>query len=635
MLLLFSLQRDLCRLTSPSAYVACDRSSDTVWSEYRFRIVTTSLMKSLAAAHRLDFLQGRLVAYVTSPLVPRGFTVLLMDHGIHNMVKRWKQDIFFAVPHHQATRHRQDAIARITLFFYKSANYRTNNTHTEAARTHPGDSPDAVDDAPISPATGVDAADAAVAAASASASSQPTPSPSPPPVKPSEPHLPVTGFVSDLYTEPIRVGECIIDLMSIREVTTPTDTTSQSTSSSSSSSAEKAQLDDARRQAEVDEDAAKIAEDEEEQAAHAHARQQAHVKQKKKTKKQLREEEKERQRKEWQAKWIPVVSSARTPPPTSSDATVAAAPDDALAVRRPSLCLNVKRTVHRRSSPYRPTTTAVRVHFSLFGLSVINGVPEEVVYTSISGVDATITDSQWQTTIAANIDAMQVDNHRRQAAFPIVFNPTPLQGDVVVQPLVQMAVNMRKRPPIPRTTIIPYFSLLVQKMDVRVEEINIWRSLAFLNAMMMRFGGDLSADLDQTNRTRRLSDYFAAPPTGTNRLYFKLLHVQPIAVNVSFVSNPGQREATHFQVNPFYTLIHMLQAGIGNINEAPLRLNGKLIENAVGSSQTIIWSLLSHYIQQGVMEAYKIFGSVEFLGNPVTHNTNAHRGDRQTRRHGD
>ena len=102
------------------------------------------------------------------------------------------------------------------------------------------------------------------------------------------------------------------------------------------------------------------------------------------------------------------------------------------------------------------------------------------------------------------------------------------------------------------------------------------------------------------------------------RLFFKLLHVQPLALNVSFAAQPGQRQSmASYQINPLYTLMAVLQSGLGSINDAPLRLNGKLIENALGTSDTIVWSLVSHYIQQGVMEAYKIVGSIEAIGNPV------------------
>lgn len=155
-------------------------------------------------------------------------------------------------------------------------------------------------------------------------------------------------------------------------------------------------------------------------------------------------------------------------------------------------------------------------------------------------------------------------------------------------------------------------------MDVRVEEANIWRTLNFINQMAVRFGGDLTQDLQPDGLTRRWSAALAVPVSGTHKLFFKLLHVQPLALNVSFAAQPGQRQSmASYQINPLYTLMAVLQSGLGSINDAPLRLNGKLIENALGTSDTIVWSLVSHYIQQGVMEAYKIVGSIEAIGNPV------------------
>lgn len=586
---LLFFQRELLSLTDASSYQECDRSNDSVWSEYRFRILTTSLMRELSHVHQLDFLQGRLVAYVTCPLIPRGFTVLLMDHGVHNMVKKWKQDIHFAIPHYLATRYRTDAVVRVTLFFYKSKNYQYT---------------------PIS----------AVPVSDAAASSGPL-DPSAPRVKPVRPFSPITGFVDDLYTDPLRIGECLIDLMSVREVSNATPTKGDSCDANE----EKDEMDHEAAQQKSDALAVLKAEEEEERSAHPGAAKNATAKSSKtkpKTKKQIRAEEKERQRTEWHAKWIPIVSSVKmpfpnTPTPASASGDAALSDDSASlhVIRQPSICVNVKRVVLDRSKLYKPTATGVKVYFPLFGLSLIDAIPEEVAYLSIAGVGCQYNDSQWQTTVSATIASLQLDDLRRHAVFPVLFNPTILPADETPQPFIQLALNQKKAPN-SAISIFPYFNVLVQKMDVRVDELNIWKGLEFLNRMLARSGG-VNLDLDTKLHTRVFEEFMLPPNFGTQKMYFKMLQVQPLAINVSFASNPGQRQQANYQINPFYTFLNMLQAGIANVNDAPLRLNGKMIDNAIGTKETIIWSLVSHYIQQGLVESYKIFGSVEFLGNPV------------------
>jgi hypothetical protein len=313
--------------------------------------------------------------------------------------------------------------------------------------------------------------------------------------------------------------------MSVREVSSGSG--SKSADAEEGSNEEKEAMDAEAAQQDADARAEQLAEDEEEQAAHSSARYAANAKRTKKSKKQLREEEKDRQRKEWQAKWVPLVSSIRVP-------VSAVAPlqpgEEAPVVRQPSLCLNVKRHVRDRSKLYKPTTTAVKVYFPLFGISVIDSAPEEVVYLSLTGVGCSFNDSQWQTTLSATVTSIQLDNLLRQAVFPVVFNPSIIQGAVVPQPFIQVALNKKKQPAIPRMSIFPYFSLLVQKMDVRVEELNIWRTLAFVNQMALRFSGEVTADLDSTLLTRRFSEMIVAPTAGKHKMYFKLLRTVDVFI---------------------------------------------------------------------------------------------------------
>lgn len=206
--------------------------------------------------------------------------------------------------------------------------------------------------------------------------------------------------------------------------------------------------------------------------------------------------------------------------------------------------------------------------------------------------------------------------------------------------------------------IFPYFSMLMQEIDIRVEELNIYRLLEFINALFARMeppppaptnnltsGANSSAtdvasnvssgavqtispdefkgmgwDLPVETLIKREAAVFSLPPSGLNKMYFKLLHIQPIAMNVSFSAQSGSRDEASkqkFDVNPLSWLMTFLEAGVGNIDAAPLRLNGKLIENALGTSETIIWTLVMHYVQQAVIEGYKILGSLECLGSPI------------------
>lgn len=306
-------KRELVLLTSPSAYAACDVSDDTVWSEFRIRVLTTALMKQLAHTHSLDFLQGRLVAYVTCPLIPRAWSVLLMDHGIYNMVKKFKQTIRFCIPHHLAKRYRKHAFVRITLIFYKSHSYvyptadeherqakELNKTESEANAALSMDAESSSSSGGVGRSFRRKPPPTSPAAHVASA-----PSSAPLPARP------VTGLISDLYTAPIRVAECHFDLMSVREMNDATSPTGSSSSRADqgAENEEREAMEAQKRNEALEARAEQIAEEEEEVTSNSKYR--SKVKAKKLSKKEMQDLERERLAKEWEAKWLPLVSSVK------------------------------------------------------------------------------------------------------------------------------------------------------------------------------------------------------------------------------------------------------------------------------------------------------------------------------------
>lgn len=70
--------------------------------------------------------------------------------------------------------------------------------------------------------------------------------------------------------------------------------------------------------------------------------------------------------------------------------------------------------------------------------------------------------------------------------------------------------------------------------------------------------------------------------------------------------------------NPVAVVINALTMALGNVNEAPLQLNALGIKDARMSTAIIQDRIFFHYRQEVLRQLYRILGSADFLGNPVS-----------------
>lgn len=78
--------------------------------------------------------------------------------------------------------------------------------------------------------------------------------------------------------------------------------------------------------------------------------------------------------------------------------------------------------------------------------------------------------------------------------------------------------------------------------------------------------------------------------------------------------------------NPFFFFINALTMALGNVNDAPVRLNALVIENVRLSMPILQERLQLHYSQEFFGQLYRVLGSADFLGNPVGLFTNVSSG---------
>jgi len=98
-------------------------------------------------------------------------------------------------------------------------------------------------------------------------------------------------------------------------------------------------------------------------------------------------------------------------------------------------------------------------------------------------------------------------------------------------------------------------------------------------------------------------------------MYFKLLHLNPVKIILTFSSKPGA--VLGLPRNPATALLEMLTNTVANLDNASLCFNALLLQHPFCSRDALIQRIISHYTRQGISEIYKLIGSAEALGNPV------------------
>lgn len=66
--------------------------------------------------------------------------------------------------------------------------------------------------------------------------------------------------------------------------------------------------------------------------------------------------------------------------------------------------------------------------------------------------------------------------------------------------------------------------------------------------------------------------------------------------------------------NPFFFFVNALTMALGNVNDAPVRLNALVIENVRLSPAVLVERLQMHYSNEFFGQLYRVLGSADFLG---------------------
>lgn len=259
---------------------------------------------------------------------------------------------------------------------------------------------------------------------------------------------------------------------------------------------------------------------------------------------------------------------------------------------------------------------SAQIRFSGIGISLINQQLRELIYVTFRDIDLSYKDSPLYQTVSLTIKWIQIDNQLYGGIFPLIFYPSvvPKTGkEMEAHPIFKTAIT-RVKDDSYGVMYIKYFTFLMQQMTIEIDEDFIFAMLDFTKIPGLQIEEkegrlcDESLDIPEPKSEQSGQD-----------IYFELLHLQPMQFDLSFVRTEriNAEDTGSSSSNPFMFAVNVLTMSIGNVNDAPIRYNALLLENARVSVDTLVANIKNHYVQESLRQVHIVLGSADFLGNPV------------------
>lgn len=250
------------------------------------------------------------------------------------------------------------------------------------------------------------------------------------------------------------------------------------------------------------------------------------------------------------------------------------------------------------------------------GVSLVNKQLRELLYLTLREIELKYGDSKLYQTFGATIKWVQIDNQLYGGIFPILLYPSvvPKTGKEMEAHPIFHAMVTRVKDDSYGVLYIKYATLLLQQMTLEIDEDFIFAMLDFMKVPGASWSEepegklcDENLDIPEPQQEEQGQD-----------VYFELLHLQPMQLDLSFVRTERiNAEDTMQSSNPMMFFVNVMTMSIGNVNDAPLRLNALMLENARVSIPALIANIRNHYTQEVLRQIHIVLGSADFLGNPV------------------
>ncbi|ODM22992.1 hypothetical protein SI65_00581 [Aspergillus cristatus] len=250
------------------------------------------------------------------------------------------------------------------------------------------------------------------------------------------------------------------------------------------------------------------------------------------------------------------------------------------------------------------------------GISLVNQNLKELLYLTFREIDIKYRESRVYQTLNTTIKWIQIDNQLYGGIFPILLYPSvvPKTGKEMEAHPIFHAMVTRVKDDSYGVLYIKYATLLLQQMTLELDEDFVLALLDFIKVPGASWAEEQEGAL--CDEDLRIPE--PQHEGGEQDVYFELLHLQPMQLDISFMRTERVNvEDTMQPSNPLMFFVNVMTMSIGNINDAPVRLNALMLENARVSFGVLVSNIQRHYTQEFLRQVHIVLGSADFLGNPV------------------
>lgn len=262
-------------------------------------------------------------------------------------------------------------------------------------------------------------------------------------------------------------------------------------------------------------------------------------------------------------------------------------------------------------------TFRAQLRLAGIGVSLINSHLKELAYITLRELQLRYTDSVQYQTVSMAIKWIQIDNQLYGGIFPMILYPSVVPKraqEIEAHPSLHVMVT-RVKDDSYGVEYIKYATILLQEMTLDLDEDFVFAVLDFSKVPGASWA---SEDVEGQLCDESLGIPEPKAQQSGRDIYFEMLNIQPMQLNISFVRTERVNvEDKTSSRNPLMFFFNIITMAIGNVNDAPIRLNALMLENVRVSIPVLTQNVSNHYSQEALYQIHKILGSADFLGNPV------------------
>ncbi|GAB6019931.1 hypothetical protein CHUAL_001462 [Chamberlinius hualienensis] len=240
------------------------------------------------------------------------------------------------------------------------------------------------------------------------------------------------------------------------------------------------------------------------------------------------------------------------------------------------------------------------------GISIVNRTAEELIYARLSNIMVEMVRARSELSLNGSIQDFQVDNQLHDAECPVVLyiiNSFISEDQRNFHPAISFAGNwLSNSKQHLNVDIFKSLQLQVKNLNLTIEELLLCKLLQFVN---------YSAGFDSSSEDNFVEDGFKAASVAlAKRYYFGNLKLVLEQVKLSVLTSPKLPvDLKSIKAATGLTLIRF--------EDALVELDPFVRSHSCETATFLLDSIWQHYKEELKNQAVKIFGSFDFLGNPI------------------